>query len=212
MTTKIIKAAAYCRVSTLLGQTVDNQLVPIREICSARGFDLSSEREYCDEGISGVREKRPELDRLLRDAKAGKFKVLLVASLDRLGRNVRHLLTLMQELNAVGVKFISLRESIDLSTPQGEMVFVVLAAVAQLERELTRARIREALAARKLTAQQTGSGWRCGRPSNGSPEITARVLELHRQGLSVRKIAKALNKVISYGTVQRILKSEHRSS
>lgn len=107
----------------------------------------------------------------------------------------------------VGVKFISLRESIDLSTPQGEMVFTVLAAVAQLERELTKLRIKEALAARKLMAQQTGNGWRCGRPILKTPEMKKRVLELHAQGLSVRQIEKALNRKISYGTAQRILKS-----
>ena len=198
-----IKAVAYARVSTLLGQTVENQTVPIRQFCEARGFELV--HEYCDEGQSGAKARRPQLDQLLKDAKTGKFKILVVAGLDRLGRNVKHLLTLLDELNALGVKFISLRESIDLSTPQGVMTMQVLAAVAELERELIRQRIREAMAARKVMAHITG--WRCGRPTVVTDEVIQKVLDLRKQGRSIREIENAMGKVVSRGTIERILRS-----
>lgn len=200
-----IKAAAYLRVSTLLGQTTDNQAIPIREFCKARGFELPEDREYSDVGISAARERRPGLDLLLADAKRGKFKVVIVAALDRFGRNVKHLLTLLDELSALGVKFISLRENIDLTTPQGQMIMTVLAAIAQLEREITRQRIKESLAARKLLAAKTGSGWRCGRPQKVDPEVTKQVLDLRAQGLSIRAIETALEKRISHSTVAKII-------
>lgn len=207
-TQKPIKAAAYLRVSTLLGQTTDNQAVPIREFCKARGFYLPIENEYEDKGVSGARERRAGLDRLLDDAKRGKFKVVIVAALDRFGRNVKHLLTLLDELSALGVKFISLREHIDLTTPQGQMVMTVLAAIAQLEREITRQRIKESLAARKLLAAKTGSGWRCGRPQKINQEIIEKVLSLRSKGLSVRAIAKALDSQLSHSSVSKIV-SDH---
>ncbi len=197
--------AAYCRVSTLLGQTNDNQLTPIREFCTARGFTLATEREYCDQGISGAKERRPALDQLLADARRGKFKVIIVAALDRFGRNVKHLLTMLDELNALGVKFISLRENIDLSTPQGQLIMTVLAAFSQLEREITRQRIREALAARKIMAAQTNSGWRCGRPNVVTAEVRQKILMLHLQGQSIRRITDGINRVCSHSTVAKVI-------
>ncbi len=200
-----MSVAAYVRVSTLLGQTIDNQIVPIREFCTARGFELKPEHEYDDIGVSGAKERRPGLDRLLVDARRGKFKIVVVAALDRFGRNVKHLLTLLDELSALGIKFISLRENIDLTTPQGQMIMTVLAAIAQLEREITRQRIRESLAARKLLAARTGSNWRCGRPLKITPELIEQVLVLKGKGLSVREIECALEKKISHSTVGKIL-------
>lgn len=202
-----IKAAAYCRVSTLLGQNPDNQLIPIREFCDARGFTLDACNEYVDMGISGARERRPSLDKLLQDAKRGKFKILVVVALDRLGRNVKNLLAILEELNSLGVKFISLRENIDLSTPQGFMIMTVLGAVAQLEREITRTRIREALAAKKLLAEQTSSGWKCGRPQIVNHKLIQEILSLHEDGLSVREIEKAIDKQVSHSTINKVIKT-----
>lgn len=200
-----IKAAAYLRVSTLLGQTTDNQAIPIREFCKARGFDLTQEHEYEDIGISGSLGRRAGLDRLLADAKRGKFKIVVCTALDRLGRSVKNLLTLLDELSALGVKCIFLRDNIDLSTPQGQMIMTVLAAIAQLEREITRQRIKESLAARKLLAAKTGSGWRCGRPQKIDSDITKQVIDLRAQGLSIRAIENALGKKISHSTVAKII-------
>lgn len=205
MEVKSIPIAVYCRVSTLLGQSLDNQLVPLREYCERRGFDLVA--EYCDEGQSGAKVKRPELDRMMRDARARKFKVLVVARLDRLGRNVAHLLSVVTELHSLGITFVSMAEGFDASTPQGQLTMTILAAVAEMERELVRARVREALAAKKAIAQATGNGWRCGRPSVITDEVVREVIELRSNGLSVRRIEAALDKRVSRATVERILKA-----
>ncbi len=211
MSTKQIRAVGYYRVSTLLGQSVDNQAVPIREYCKIRGFELNN--EYSDEGVSGAKDRRPALDRLIKDARAGKFNVLIVAALDRLGRNVKHLLTMLDELDSIGVTFVSLREGFDASTPQGRMIMTILGAFAEMEREITRTRIRESLAAKKIMAKQSGSGWRCGRPTVVNDEIIKQVLELRSDGLSVRAIEARLNKIISRASVERILKAHsHKTS
>lgn len=201
-----VRTASYCRVSTFLGQTFDGQIVPIREFCKSQGYSLFPENEYSDLGYSGAKDRRPGLDQLLRDARAGKFKVLVVAALDRVGRNVKHLLLLLDELNALGITFVSLRESINLGTPVGRMIMTVLASIAELEREVTRQRIKETMAAKKLLAQQTGNGWRCGRPSTVTPEIIQQVLEFRSQGRSVRQIEQLLGRRISHSTIGKIVK------
>ena len=194
--------AAYARVSTLLGQNVENQLVVIRELCQNRKFNLIG--EYVDEGISGKSEKRPSLDRLIRDARMGKFKILVIYSIDRLGRSTKHLLNLIDDFKHYGVSIISLRENLDFSTPTGQMALTMISAVAQLEAELISERIRTSLAVRKALASKSNNGWRCGRPPINE-DTKKRVFELHKQGLSIRKIAATLGN-ISKTSVEKILK------
>lgn len=207
-----VRAACYTRVSTLLGQSVDNQLVPIREYCASRDFELIVEREYSDVGYSGALDRRPNLDRLIKDARSGKFKVLIVAALDRVGRNVKHLLLLLDELHALGITFISLREGIDFGTPVGKMIMTTLAAVAELEREIIRTRIRESLAAKKILAQQQGTSWRCGRPTVATPEVIQEVLALHKTGASARSIERMMNRKVSHSTIAKIIKNAGRKN
>ena len=117
MSTCPVKAAAYCRVSLYLEQSPEGQLVNIRQFAQVRGFDLVD--EYVDHGVSGVRERRPGLDRLVADARRGRFKVLIVTGIDRIGRNTRHLLNLIHELSGYGVSLVSLRENIDMGVSLG---------------------------------------------------------------------------------------------
>lgn len=201
---RVIRAAAYARVSTLLGQDPENQLVGIRQFAEARGFQL--EQEYIDKGVSGAKESRPALDALIRDARMGKFKVLVVAGIDRIGRNTRHLLNLIHELNGYGVALVSLRESIDFGSPMGQATLTILGAIAQLERELIRERIRSALAAKKAAAAKSGKAWRCGRPEAATPDLIEQVQALRDKGLSIRAIEKHLEGRISRTTIQRVLK------
>lgn len=201
---KKVKAVAYARVSTLLGQDPENQLVRIREFAHSRNFELVS--EYIDKGISGSTEKRPSLDQLISDARRGKFKVLVVTGIDRIGRNTRHLLNLIHELSGYGVSLISLRESLDFTTPMGQAALTILGAMAQLERELIRERIKTALAAKKLSAQQLGRDWRCGRPEATSESLKSHIISLSNLGLSIRAIEKKLEGKVSRTTIQRILK------
>jgi DNA invertase Pin-like site-specific DNA recombinase len=198
--TPMIKAVAYARVSTLLKQDPEHQLVPIRDVARNRGFHLAD--EYVDR-ISGSTDKRKELDRLVRDARMGKFKVVVVYALDRLARDTRFLLNLLHELDGYGVTCIFLRESIDLSSPIGKAVLQILGAIAELEKNLISERIKTALAVKKLTAEKTGSGWRCGRKPLAD-QVVAQVKQLRVDGHSIRDIAMRLG--IGRTSVERILK------
>ena len=197
-----VNAAAYARVSTLLGQDVENQLVGIRELCSNRKFNLIG--EYIDEGISGKSERRPSLDRLIKDARQGKFKILVIYSIDRLGRSTKHLLNLIDDLKHYGVSIISIRENLDFSSPTGQMALTMISAVAQLEAELISERIRTSLAVKKTLASKFKNGWTCGRPPI-SEETKRKVIQLRDQGLSIRKIASTLGN-LSKTSVEKILK------
>ncbi|MBY0515370.1 MAG: recombinase family protein [Bacteriovoracaceae bacterium] len=202
-TPKSIKAVAYARVSTLLNQDPENQLVSIRQLGQARGYDLIE--EYVDRGVSGSKDRRAALDEMVKAARAGKFKILIIYSIDRLARDTRHLLNLINDLSHFGVSLISLREALDFSTPLGQATLTILGAVAQLEKELIRERIRTALAAKKIIAQQNKTNWRCGRPTVVTDQIEKRVHELRAKGHSIRAIARILQ--ISKSSVERALKS-----
>jgi DNA invertase Pin-like site-specific DNA recombinase len=197
------RAVIYARVSTLLGQDPANQTGPCTEFTRARSFELTD--KYIDIGISGAKERRPELNRLVKDAQKRKFDILIVSGIDRIARDVRHLLNLITELEHYGISIISLRESIDFTTPMGKATLAILGAIAGLERELTRERIRTALAAKKLAAQQTGSDWKCGRPTKINKSLEMQILELKNRGLSIRAIAKELK--IGKTSVHRVISS-----
>jgi DNA invertase Pin-like site-specific DNA recombinase len=191
------KAVAYARVSTLLKQEPEHQLVPIRGVIANR--DLKLVGEYVDR-ISGSTERRRELDRMIGDARLGKFKIIVIYALDRLARDTRFLLNLIHELNGYGVTLISLRESIDLGTPVGRAVLQILGSIAELEKNLISERIKCALAVKKMTADQTG--WRCGRKPL-APEIVEQVKRLRSKGFSIRAVAKQLG--IGKTSVERVL-------
>ena len=177
------RVALYARVSTKNnGQDPETQLMALREYAQARGFEVFD--EYVDLGISGAKETRPALDRLMTDARRRRFDVVLVARFDRFARSTRHLVLALEEFNALGVDFISLSESIDTSTPMGKMVFTVIAAVAELERYLIRERV--AMGLQRAKAQ----GKRIGRPAaHLDPD---ELQSLRDEGLSYRAIARQL--------------------
>lgn len=201
MENKKSRAVAYCRVS-LAQQNSEIQITNIKEFCLHRNFDLKN--IYLDHGIGGAKESRPQLNQMVKDARMGKFDVLVVTGIDRLGRSTRHLLNLIHELSGYGVALISLRESIDLSSSIGQATLAILSVVAQLEKDLLRERIRSALHAKKLAAEKTG--WRCGRPLLVTPELKAKVLELRATGLSIRQIEKAIDKQISHTAIGKVIK------
>src|SRR6476661_2809332 len=121
-----MRAAVYARVSTL-DQEPENQHAELRRYCELRGWEL---REYVDKGVSGAKDRRPALDELLRDAKRRRFDVLVCWRLDRLGRNLRHLILLLEELQVLRVDFVSLAEGIDATTPAGKLQMHILGAIA----------------------------------------------------------------------------------
>src|ERR671915_530759 len=117
----MMRAALYFRTSTI-DQSTENQAIELRAYAAARGWSAA---EYNEHGVSGAKDRRPELDRLLADAKRRRFDVLVCWRLDRLGRNLRHLVILLEELRAVGVDFVSLGEGIDATTPAGEVAVAI---------------------------------------------------------------------------------------
>ena len=119
------RAAVYARVSTL-DQEPENQLQELRRYVEARGWTA---QEFTDHGVSGAKDRRPALDRLVKDAKRRRFDVLVCWRLDRLGRNLRHLILLLDDLQAIGVDFVSLAEGIDATTPAGKLQMHILGAI-----------------------------------------------------------------------------------
>ena len=142
-----MRAAIYARVSTANnGQNPEVQLRELREYVERRGWKLAG--EYTDVGISGAKEKRPELDRLLAEAHRRHFDAVIVWKFDRFARSVSHLLRALETFQALGIEFVSLTEGVDTSTPAGKMVFTVLGAVAELERSLIAERVKAGAAKR----------------------------------------------------------------
>jgi putative DNA-invertase from lambdoid prophage Rac len=182
-----LRAALYVRVSTL-DQNCDNQLLELRRYIAARGWTAE---EYIDQGVSGSKDRRPALDRLLGDAKRRRFDVVVCWRLDRLGRNLKHLITLLEELQALGVAFVSLAEGIDATTPAGKLQMHILGAIAEFERE----RIRERVLAGLHRARAQGR--RLGRPKARVPlERLQGVAELST-GAAAQQLA------VSRSTVKR---------
>jgi putative DNA-invertase from lambdoid prophage Rac len=182
-----MKAAVYARVSTF-DQEPENQLGELRRYVEARGWSGS---EYVDRGVSGAKDRRPALDQLVTDARRRRFDVLVCWRLDRLGRNLKHLVLLLEELQALGVGFVSLAEGIDATTPAGKLQMHILAAIAEFERE----RIRERVLAGLQRARTQGR--RLGRPRARVP--IDRVLQVG--GLSLDGAAQALG--VSRSTIKR---------
>jgi DNA invertase Pin-like site-specific DNA recombinase len=177
-----MKTALYARVSTNNGQDPEMQLRELREYCQRRGWEVS--QEYVDVGISGGKEKRPELDKLLADAHKRHFDAVVVWRFDRFARSVSHLLRALETFRSLGIEFVSLSEQVDTSTPTGKMIFTVLGAVAELERSLIVERVKGGL--RNARAK----GKRLGRPRK-IPDST-HIKRLRARGVSWRAIGKEL--------------------
>jgi DNA invertase Pin-like site-specific DNA recombinase len=183
-----MRVATYLRVSTL-DQEPENQRRELLAYLEARGWTLT--REYCDHGISGAKERRPALDALQQDARRRRFDVLVCWRLDRLGRNLKHLVTLLDELQALGIAFVSLGEGIDCTTPAGKLQLHILAALAEFERGRIVERVRAGLNRRKAA----------GKPL-GRPRQTISLPELERTAhLSTREAGRLLG--VSRSAVSR---------
>ncbi len=188
-----MRAAIYARVSTTNhGQDVTLQTRELQQFAVARGWQVVG--EYVDAGISGSKEKRPELDRLMADAHKRRFDVVAVWRFDRFARSVSHLLRALETFNALGIAFVSLSEQMDTTTPAGKMVFTVLGAVAELERSLIAERVRAGL--RNARAK----GKRLGRPRKVLD--ASRIAALRAQGVGWKRIAAELG--VGVGTLYRV--------
>jgi DNA invertase Pin-like site-specific DNA recombinase len=197
-----MRLAIYARVSTTNhGQDAGMQTREMRQFAEARGWTLAG--EYVDSGISGAKDSRPELNRLMADAHRRRFDCVVVWKFDRFARSVSHLLRALDTFNALGIAFVSLSEQMDTTTPAGKMVFTVLGAVAELERSLIADRVRAGLRNAKAKGKTLGR-----------PRVivdAARIASLYSQGRTVREIASELglsrslvHKTLANGGARRV--------
>src|ERR1700751_4896636 len=186
------RAVIYTRVSTG-DQHPETQLYDLRELAKQRRYEIV--HEYTDT-ISGAKSKRPGLDQLMADARRHRFDVVLVAAFDRIARNVRHFLEVLDELSHLGIQFISLRENIDTGGPLGRAMLTIIGAIAELERSLICERVRAGMRRAKLEGRRIGRA-----PLNID---RARVVEDRRSGMSLTKVAQRHK--ISRASVCRLVK------
>jgi len=174
------RCAIYARVSTA-DQTCENQLLELRRFAVARGWEPV---EYVDAGVSGTKEKRPALDELMAAVRGRKVDVVACVKLDRLARSVHHLVAMVRELEVLGVDLVVLDQAIDTTTPAGRLLFHVLAAISEFERDLIRDRVLAGMRRARL------QGVRIGRPRALVDVRKARALLA--EGKSLREVARQL--------------------
>src|SRR5580700_7891031 len=167
------------RVSTV-DQHLETQLLDLRQMAAQRGYEIV--HEYTDK-ISGSKAKRPGLDQMMSDGRRGRFDVVLVWASDRIARSVKHFLDVLDELNRIGVEYVSFRENIDTGGPLGRAIVVIIGAIAELERALIVERVRAGLRRAKLEGRHIGR-----RPLNVD---RAAILRDRERGLSLTEVAKA---------------------
>jgi len=192
------RAALYLRVSTI-DQHPETQLHDLRQMAAQRGYAIVN--EYTDR-ISGTKVKRPGLDQMMADARRGRFDVVLVWASDRIARSVKHFLEVLDELNRIGVEFVSFREQIDTGGPLGRAIVVIIGAIAELERNLIVERVRAGMRRARL------DGTRIGRAPLVLDSLAIQQDRL--RGQSIREIARGHR--ISTATVQRVLRKYAQTS
>jgi DNA invertase Pin-like site-specific DNA recombinase len=188
------RVAIYCRVSTI-DQHPETQVYDLRQMAAQRGYEI--EQEYTDR-ISGVKARRPGLDDMMRDARRGRFDVVMVWACDRIARSTRHFLEVLDELNRLNIEFVSFREQIDTGGPLGRAIVVIIGAIAELERNLIVERVRAGMRRARL------EGRHIGRPA----------LELDREAICKdRRCGRSLGEIArthraSRATIHRIIQAE----
>ena len=194
MSEKPMRVAVYARVSTD-DQTADNQLLDLRRYCQERGWEVVE--EFVDRGISGTKDRRPALDRLMDVVRKRQVDVVLVWRFDRFARSVKQLVLALEELRRLGVGFVSYQENVDTNSPLGQAIFTIIAAMAELERNIIVERVRAGL------RRARDEGKILGRPKAEVDE--AKLIALRERGLSLRQIARSMD--VGKSTVSRALKA-----
>ena len=203
---KTKRAAIYLRVSTAnrtrpgdgFEQNPEVQEIPLRQMLQQRGWDLT--RVYSDR-MSGAKEDRPGLKSLMQDAKRGEFQVVLVWRFDRFARSIEQLVLALAEFRALGIDFVSCQEALDTSTPMGKAMFTIIAAMAELERNVIRERVVSGIEYARRHGTKSGNA--IGRPKRIFDR--GEVFRLRESGLSIERIAKEMH--IGVGTVVRVIQA-----
>ena len=194
MTTKV---ALYCRVSTL-DQTIDNQLIELRDHCSRMGWEIV--KEYADEGLSGTlsRDKRPAFNEMIKDAYRKRFDLVVCWDISRIGRSMKNLVMFLSDMKDREIGICSVRQGFDTSTSMGEMMFQFVGILSSWEREMIRERTIAGLERAK------SEGKTLGRRKVTNDTMTAKIIELRNDKKSIRAIASEVG--VSVGTVSKTLK------
>ena len=192
------KAALYCRVSTV-DQHVESQLYDLRQLAEQRGLEVV--KEYADKGISGLKARRPGLDALMSDARHRKFSVVLVAAFDRVARSTRHFLHVMDELDSLGIEFVSRREGVATGDAMGRLFITIISAIAELERSLVVERVKSGMRRARLEGRQIGRA--------RLDVDRQQVIQHRRSGMSLTQVAKKHG--ISRASVCRLMKEASAS-
>ena len=179
------RAAIYYRVSTV-DQSVDGQIAELREYAEKRGYDVAG--EYVDH-CSGAASQRPELDRMMHDVRQRKADLVLVWAFDRFARSTSHLVSTLEELQILGVDFVSYKQQIDTSTAAGKLTFTVLAAIAEFEREMIRERVKTGMANAKRAGTKSGNP--IGRPRISAAK-QSKIRSMRKDGVSYARISRQL--------------------
>ncbi|MBI2820466.1 MAG: recombinase family protein [Acidobacteria bacterium] len=191
------RAALYARVSTAHnGQDPEVQLSQLRAFAAARGWEVVE--EYTDVGVSGSRDRRPQLDQLMDDARRRRFDVIAVWKLDRFSRSLKHLVNSLADLESYGVSFVSLRDNLDLGSPSGRLMFQIIGAMAEFEKSLIQERVKAGLAHAKARGKTLGR-----------PRVSVdreRIATLRAEGLSWARIGERLG--VGEATVRRAAQAQ----
>ena len=193
------KAAIYCRVSTA-DQKIESQLYDLRELAAQRGLEIVT--EYADRGISGTKARRPGLDAMMADARRKKFSIVLVAAFDRIARSTRNFLQIIDELDSMGIEFISRREGVATGDAMGRLFVTIISAIAELERSLVVERVKSAMRRAKLEGRQIG---RARLDIDRQQVVVDR-----RSGMSLTLVARKHS--ISRASVCRLMKESNGNS
>jgi DNA invertase Pin-like site-specific DNA recombinase len=190
------KSAIYARCSTN-EQFPENQIIALKQLAQKNNDDVIF--EFVDNGQSGIKRDREQLNFMLTNAQKKKFSTLYVAGIDRLSRSVKDLIEVVEHLNSLGVRIVFMRESIDTETTTGRFFLTVLGSLYQMEREIMIERINAGIHRAKK------QGKHCGRPTKVNNSLISSVKLLRDKGVSIRDIAKTCQ--IGVGTTYKILQS-----
>jgi DNA invertase Pin-like site-specific DNA recombinase len=193
------RAALYVRVSTP-DQHVESQLYDLRELAAQRGFEVV--HEYEDRGVCGKKARRPGLDALMADARRKRFSVVLVAAFDRIARSTRNFLQVVDELDSLGIEFVSRREGVATGDAMGRLFVTIISAIAELERSLVVERVKSGMRRARLEGRQIGR--------SRLDVDRQQVIQDRRSGMSLTQVAKKHG--ISRASVCRLVKESSGNS
>ncbi|MBZ5598448.1 MAG: recombinase family protein [Acidobacteriia bacterium] len=192
------KAAIYVRVSTP-DQHVESQLYDLRQLAEQRGLEVV--KEYADRGVSGLKARRPGLDALMAEARQRKFSVVLVSAFDRVARSTKHFLHVMDELDSLGIEFVSKREGVATGDPMGRLFMTIISAIAELERALTVDRVKSGMEMARRMGKQIGRA--------RLDVDREQIVQDRRSGMSLTQVARKHS--ISRASVCRIMKEANEN-